>query len=848
MKTGGSYPALIGGVSQQEPHLRDPSQQGEQINMFSDPINGLARRHGSVMQAEAVAATLTAEELSSYTADTNNWTSFDFDAGGKSYTAFVRRKAQPSTAHPLPAVVVYNKTDNQFLNTVVNGADTGIASLASGGVSAITSVGRFVYLAGNTVPATGSSAAAWNTVANNRHAVVWVRTGDYARTYSVTITRNSGGPITASFTTPTAGYPGTLDTSGISFSAPDYQKQVNDAVNAYNSAVNAWIGSSAQAVTPTNIAAQLGLALNTAYGSTVCVQSYGTLFLLNAADVKSIDVSDGADGSYVWAVADTVEDVTHLSLKHYDGKIVKVQAKNSVSAFYMKATLKGAGNNSGSGQYGDVLWSEAAGVVSTITGGLSMGTVVGSNFYLGSTAAFLQGLSGITTPTFTPSAAGDTETAPMPFFVGRNISYLGTFQGRLLVGCNGAMMCSRTDDYLNFFSSTVLTTPASDPVELLPTGSDGDVFRNSVIYNEDLVIFGDLRQYRISGAVPLTPTSANMSVLSSFEGAAGAPPLAAGGLILYAKRGPQAANLHRMQPGLNDKSPESFPISSQLDGYIRGQAIEMRGVTGSPNILAVRGTGDRNSLYILAYVSGTDGSFKLGAWHRWTFNTALGPIIGVSVVDDGIIVFTLRGTPSGAVYYVADKVLLTSSLSTLPYLDSQRSYSTAAAGGSIPLSSGSSFAAAYAEPSVRRLVGDNLPDVAALIAQYPTETSYLKVGATQSASFTVTNPFLRTPMGQAILTGRLTITKLLLSFRNSTGFGWSIRVGNTTTTGEFNGRILGYSNNAVGIEPVSTGQKSIPIGKETRDYTLTVSARRWYPLTVTAIDWIGQLFNRIQRY
>jgi hypothetical protein len=108
---------------------------------------------------------------------------------------------------------------------------------------------------------------------------------------------------------------------------------------------------------------------------------------------------------------------------------------------------------------------------------------------------------------------------------------------------------------------------------------------------------------------------------------------------------------------------------------------------------------------------------------------------------------------------------------------------------------------------------------------------------------------MRDGKGKAILSGRLTVTKFIMAFKSSIGFDWKLTYRDTVITERsFNGRILGDPSNVIGIEPIVTGQYSIPVGRETRQYALSISARRWYPLTVSALEWSGQFFNRVQRF
>ena len=837
MKTANSYGSLLRGVSQQVPQDRAEGQHGEQVNMLSDPVNGLTRRHGSKWLAEKLLTAQTAGELGSYTDDTATWLSYEFDNAGYQYVVLIRSGARVASANPLPLMLVYNRTTNTFLNIVRNAVDAPLDSLESGGASAFTAIGKYLFLAGNTVNFSGSSVDSWGDSTNQSQAVVWIRGGAFSRTYTMTLTRTDGYTATYSYTTPSSSYQGVLDTSDILTSDPDYTKKLNDRVNAYNAAVTAWIGTSTAAVQPAAIANQLTIAASLAFSASL-VGSH-----IAFSNCKAATVDDGGDGSLMRGVANEIESIDKVSVSHYIGKVVKVRSRNSAEAYYLKAIAKVPGASG----VGEVTWVEAAGVTHTITGGLFYASVSGSNLYIASSASLLNAILPGTHPTFSPSTAGDNGSAPTPFFVGRKVTYLGSFQNRLLIGSGGVLAVSKTEDYLNFFRSTVLTLPADEPFEMLPQGSEDDELRYSTLYNQSLVIFGKKRQYVVNGKVPLTPTSANMAVMSNYAGVSDAPPVATGGFIFYAKRGDSYSSLHQIQPGLTENSPESFPASSQIDSYIRGGSIEMASATGSPSHVIMRASGARNSLYVFTYLDKSDGR-KLDAWSRWDFDTALGPIVGVRAVTDAVLVFSIR-VGAGGVYAVADSVPITTGLSSTPYLDSQRTWAQVAAGtGSVIPATTGNWAAAFSAESNRRFTGTALANVPTLQANYPGEPGLI-VGAVQDSYFEPTNPYMRDGKGKAILSGRLTISKLMVGFKDSIGFKWTLTYHNTLiTTQEFNGRIMGTPENIIGIEPIMTSQHNIPIGRETRSYTIRIGARKWYPFTAAAIEWSGQFFNRVQRF
>lgn len=846
MKVANSYASLLGGVSQQVPSARFEGQHTEQVNMLSDPVAGLSRRHGSVMQAESL-TTYPAGQFAAYMADTASWRTLDFATSGKKYALLFRTKAAPTTANPLPPVLCYNKTDKVWMTTVRNSTDATLDTFAAGGASGAAQVGKYVFMAGNDVVTTGTQMLAWDNAGNHNKAVVWVRGGAYSRTFTVKVRLQSGQLLTVSYTTPSSSFQGPLNTSDIPASDPEYTKKVNDRVNAYNSAVTAWIGSSSAAVQPSAIAASLGSLLITAFagigitstplnvvGSTICFTPNG--------NVRSVEVDDGGDGGLLRGVADEVESVEKVSVIHYPGKVVKVRSKNAAEAYYLKAVAKDKPALPGLVQ--EVTWVEGAGVENTITGGLIYGTPSGSNFYIASSASLLNAIIPGDHPTFEISTAGDNDSAPRPFFIGRKITYIGTFQSRLLLGSGGVLCVSRSDDYLNFFRTTVLTAPADDAFEMLAQGSEDDVLRYGTMYDQNLVVFGTKRQYIIDGRSPLTPTSANMPVMSNYEDVSDAPPVGAGGYIMYAKANESATGIHQIQPGQTQNSPESYAASSQLSTYIQGTMVEALSSTGSPSHLIVRTNASRNAVYLFSYLDRPDGR-KMDSWSKLAFSSVLGGIIGASVVPSGIMLYFLRQA-NGSVYLVADFVSLRAGLSNNPYLDSQRPYTSVASGtGAIVPTSGDAYSVAYNNTSLKFLNGVDLPDRAEVIG----DTVGLVVGAQQETAITLTNPFMRDNKNKAILSGSLTITKFIVATAQSGGFSWSVvSEGVERSEGSFNGLVLGDPDTKVGVAPVVDAQVSVPVGRESRAFAVTMTARKWQPLTITAIEWSGQFFNRVQRF
>lgn len=940
MKASGSYASLVHGVSEQVPQQRRPGQVTEQVNMLPDPVTGLTRRHGSRFQAES-ALDIDPDSIAAMVADTANWRTFEYSNNGNDIVVLVRHAAKPASSE-LPFLLVYNRTTKAFLDYQRPETDTFLDAVEAGGVSAITSVGKFVFMAGNTTVATSTSTDLWGTTDNQRNSVVWIRGGAYSRKFTVSVTKMDGTNVSFEYETPTSSYPGTLDTTGVPIWAldpaggtqsdveslyvdennrstlaygewnatgmlielnqivgglsvwnsvsnsypitpgvnqyswdghsnlvqfwagghtqryratythdkvitnPNYTTIVENITNAFNSAVTNWIGTAAAAIQPANIAEQLRLAA-VAAGLTTATRTSSTLIFDN---VKAITVTDGGDGSLIRGVAAEITSIDDVSDIHMVGKIVKVRARDSANAFYLKAVPRDPNVTSG---YTQVTWVEGAGVQHAITSGLLYGTVVGSTFYVASSAALLNGLVTLTPPApdYLPSKCGDANSSPLPFFIGRKITYLGIFQDRLLIGAGAVLRCSKTGDYLNLFRTSVLTVPADDPLEMLSQGSEDDELRYSVLYDRDLVLFGKLRQYAVSGRTVLSPTNANMQVMSSHANAADVPPLAVGGLIFYGKLGETNSSVHQIQPGQVAESPESFLVSSQIAEYLRGSVTELKN-HAKPTHLFVRTAGARNSIFCFTYLDDPQGRVQ-DAWHRFDFDAGLGPVVGMSPTPDGLLMFRLQSglkadASGNETWIVADLCPMTTGLSIYPYLDSLRPWADVegSTGSVFPTRQGN-WKIAFDGSSPYRFVGGALGTADDLLADFPSATGPM-VGMLQPAYVTPTNPFIKDRNSNAVTTGRLVITSLRATFADTSGYVSELTANQQTISHRYNGRVLGDINNIVGTEPVTDTLQSFPIGRETREYTLTLRARDWMPFTLTALEWVGQFFNRPQRF
>lgn len=479
------------------------------------------------------------------------------------------------------------------------------------------------------------------------------------------------------------------------------------------------------------------------------------------------------------------------------------------------------------------------------------GTVVGGTLYLASTPAILTDLAGGTHPAFKPNSVGDDVSSPLPTFFGKRIDYLGMFQDRLVIGYGATLMHSRPGDYFNWFRRSVLTVEDTDAFEMYALGSEDDTIRSSTTYDRNVLYFGDRHQYTVNGRSKLVPQTASMPIVSAHKDATAANPQSSSNFVFYGQYNNNTASVHQIQTGVIAESPESYEITQQLESYLQGRPVQIVTMT-APNLILLRTEAFRHGLYTYSYLDTPAGAERIfDSWSRWVWDASVGHIVGVTTKGGAIFVVTLRrgedASGQDSIYMVLDEFSTSTKLSALPYLDSLRPVTDTT--GWINGNNIAPVAVAFENASAYRFLGETYENRVAFISSYePEDEAAIWAGVDYPAYVTPTNPYIRDSNDKAVVSGRLTLSKLNVSVSNTGGILGKLE----TVQGErsvlnFNGRIIGQVANMVGRQPIVTANISVPIGKEVRECKYTLRAKTWLPLTITAIEWVGQSFNNTRR-
>jgi hypothetical protein len=216
-----------------------------------------------------------------------------------------------------------------------------------------------------------------------------------------------------------------------------------------------------------------------------------------------------------------------------------------------------------------------------------------------------------------PRAVGDSDTNPMPSFVGNTIDGISFFKNRMVFTSRQNVICSQAGDYFNFFASTVITIVDSDPIDLSASSTRPIQFKYLLpVPRAGMLLFGDNAQYILETTTEaFAPKTAEINRLSSFSLTDSISPVDVGPSYIFVEQGDKATAVYEMNIGDNvGGKPIVQELTKPIPYYIPA-AIKNLKVSQSANTFAILSAQDTKSIYLYRFFNAGDS--RVSAWFRW---------------------------------------------------------------------------------------------------------------------------------------------------------------------------------------------------------------------------------------
>lgn len=214
---------------------------------------------------------------------------------------------------------------------------------------------------------------------------------------------------------------------------------------------------------------------------------------------------------------------------------------------------------------------------------------------------------------------GDDDTAPHPSFIGSRINGIFLFSNRLGILSGTSVSLTKTNDFFNFYPSTVTDSLDDEPIDISVSDSNVSNLLYAIPNKADLLLFSANGQFLLStGEEPLTSMTATITPVLNYPNSPDIEPIIQGSVVYFlGKRGDYYV-CREYFAQTNTQGVEAIVSNSHCPELLRvnGSKGFIGGVTNE-NIVFIGGL-EATELNIYKYE--WDGNTKNQAsWSIWKF-------------------------------------------------------------------------------------------------------------------------------------------------------------------------------------------------------------------------------------
>lgn len=823
-----TLPNFNNGVSQQAPTQRLTSQATEQVNMENNLLEGLGKRP----PLEFV-ATLDASNVFPNT--TKLW-SIKRDEDNQYLVAIYNG-----------GIKVYDLDGNEKTVTTPDGTSY-LASTNPKEDFKLVNIADYTFIANKSItPAADSTTSA----AKVEEFLVYVKQAAFGREYSV---RLSHPDMTQTWIEVNFQMPDGSDANhDTEFSDTD---KIADLL-LYGASSTYWNSSSSASIavvennggTLTTTSTSTGLANTTNITNHFTFELYSSTIYGKPTDGDSgytVETRDGAGGTAMYAIRDQIEDFTRLPYYAKSGVILQVTGSegDNLTDYFVSFTYDG-------------IWNETLGP--NVSLGLDDTTMP---------HALINNNDGTFTfakQTYDDRIAGDATTNPNPSFVGKAIQNLTFYKNRLGILSGENLILSGNADFFNFFATTATQVLDTDVIDISASGTQVNTLKNSVSFNESLLLFSDTAQYKLTGAQGnIAPTTAVLNEVSSFEHDDAVTPVSAGRFAYFTQKRENFTGVREYFSNEDTLTNDGVEITLHVASYIPNRAYQI--IPNSNEDMLFVLTSDAADTQTAPYSAGSDvtatNASKLfvykyfrkdglqkvqSAWSTWTFTGV--KILGGMTVDSILYLFVAEGQTT-KLCKIDLKNTTNTTIGFNVHLDLRDEVTGTYSSGTGLTTFTSPYGAKTGLIAVNRSTGANYTVTNTGGSTYTLEGDYtsLYIGVPYESAYTMSPQYIRQTSSTggviSITSGRLQIRNVSFDFRNSAYFQVEVTPTNRDTSIVYmNGYIVGFSGQ-IDTPQVSDGTLRVPVQARNTDYTLIVKSSSHLPFFITGAEIEGYYHRR----
>lgn len=213
---------------------------------------------------------------------------------------------------------------------------------------------------------------------------------------------------------------------------------------------------------------------------------------------------------------------------------------------------------------------------------------------------------------------GDDDSNPYPSFVGRNINDIFFYRNRLGFISEQNVILSGSSDFYNFWFRSAAAIADTDPIDLAVSSNSVSILTHAVPFARQLMLFSRQGQFVLSSDGVMTPKSAKVDQITSFNYSDDAQPVGIGQSIFFINNHINYSSLMRyytVQDVADLKDAQD--TSAHIPTYIPKGIFRLSGNT-TDNTVLMCSRSVPNTVWVFKYII-INGQSLQQSWSKWTF-------------------------------------------------------------------------------------------------------------------------------------------------------------------------------------------------------------------------------------
>jgi hypothetical protein len=364
-------------------------------------------------------------------------------------------------------------------------------------------------------------------------------------------------------------------------------------------------------------------------GISQTMEQQNAAILITGTSDFDISVKDGLADQGLGVVYKEVSSITELPAKAFNGFRVKVKGDTELvqDDYYVKFETKE--DKEVMWHYGEGTWIEDVGYgVKTTFNATTMPLQLKPD-----DATFNNWT--LDTTTWGNRTAGDDDTNPAPTFVGSKINDIFFFKNRLGLLTDSSIIFSESDEYFNFWRTTVLSLLDSAPIDVGVSHTKVAILKHAVPFQEKLLIFSEGTQFVLRGQELLTAKTVSITPATEYDASGRIKPIVLNNYVYFPFKRNTYTGLTEYYIDNDTAIFDAAEITSQVPTYVKSDVIAMAG-TAVENVLAVVNNQNRKEIFIYKYFWQNKEKIQ-SAWQKFTLNR---DVVGLDFIESDLYILT----------------------------------------------------------------------------------------------------------------------------------------------------------------------------------------------------------------